>query len=133
MKKKILVLGSAGMAGHVLKKYLKDAENEYFAQEQHYHNNISEYYNERLEEVNNLKTNQIFFSIYDASDNLSQKQNRGYVRSDNSIWKLWRELILPSISYVSILKLVPVENKSEKPLFFFRILLDYQFRSLQNF
>mgnify|MGYP001025502196 CR=1 FL=1 len=110
-------------------KYLNDAKTEYFSQEQHYHNNISEYYNERLEEVNNLETNQIFFSIYDASDNLSQKQNRGYVRSDNSIWKLWRELILPSISYLSILKLVPVENKNAEPLFYFRILLDYQFRS----
>lgn len=110
-------------------KYLNDAKTEYFAQEQHYHNNISEYYNERLNEVNNLETNQIFFSIYDASDNLSQKQNRGYVRSDNSIWKLWRELILPSISYLSILKLVPIENKNVEPLFYFRILLDYQFRS----
>lgn len=110
-------------------KYLRDAKTEYFAQEQHYHNNISDYYIARLEEVNSLETNQLFFSIYDASDNLSQKQNRGYVRSDNSIWKLWRELILPSISYLSILKLVPVENKNEEPLFYFRILLDYQFRS----
>ena len=93
-------------------KYLNDAKTEYFAQEQHYHNNISEYYNERLEEVNNLETNQVFFSIYDASDNLSQKQNRGYVRSDDSIWKLWRELILPSISYLSILKLVPRNKRT---------------------
>lgn len=110
-------------------KYLRDAKTEYFAQEQHYHNNINEYYNERLEEVDNLEENQIFFSIYDASDNLSQKQNRGYIRSDNSIWKLWRELILPSISYLSILKLVPIENEKSEPLFYFRILLDYQFRS----
>ena len=53
---------------------MNDAKTEYFAQEQHYHNNISEYYNERLEEVNNLETNQIFFSIYDASDNLSKNK-----------------------------------------------------------
>ncbi|NOQ70899.1 MAG: HNH endonuclease [Crocinitomix sp.] len=110
-------------------KYLSDAKTEYFSQEQHYHNNISEYYNERLAEVNSLLTNQIFFSIYDASDNLSQSQNRGYVRSDDSIWKLWRELILPGISYLSILKLVPVTNLDAQPLFYFRILLDYQFRS----
>ena len=110
-------------------KYLNDAKTEYFVQEQHYHNNISEYYNERLEEVNNLETNQIFFSVYDASDNISKKQNRGYVRSDDSIWRLWRELILPSISYLSILKLVTVDNKDAVPLFYFRILLDYQFRS----
>ncbi|WP_339660731.1 HNH endonuclease [uncultured Polaribacter sp.] len=110
-------------------KYLRDAKTEYFAQEQFYHNNISEYYNERLQKVNSLESNQIFFSIYDASDNLSQKQNRGYVRSDDSIWKLWRELILPSVSYLSILKLVPIDNNNAEPLFYFRILLDYQFRS----
>jgi len=110
-------------------KYLNDAKTEYFTQEQHYHNNISEFYNLRLEEVNNLKNTQILFSVYDASDNLSQKQNRGYVRSDDSIWKLWRELILPGISYLSILKLVPAEDESVEPLFYFRILLDYQFRS----
>lgn len=110
-------------------KYLRDSKTEYFAQEQHYHNNISKFYNERSLEVNNLETDQVFFSIYDASDNLSQKQNRGYVRSDDSIWKLWRELILPGISYLSILKLVPEDNKNSEPLFYFRILLDYQFRS----
>lgn len=37
-------------------KYLNDSKTEYYAQEQHYHNNISEYYNERLKEVNNLDT-----------------------------------------------------------------------------
>ncbi|WAC00972.1 HNH endonuclease [Lacinutrix neustonica] len=110
-------------------KYLNDAKTEYFSQEQQYHNNISEFYNERFEKVNSLETNLLFFSIYDASDNLSQSQNRGYVRSDDSIWKLWRELILPSISYLSILKLVPTDNKNAEPLFYFRILLDYQFRS----
>ncbi len=110
-------------------KYLNDAKTEYFAQEQHYHNNISKYYNERLEEVNNLENNEMLFSIYDASDNLSQKQNRGYIRSDDSVWKLWRELILPSISYLSILKLVPIGSIHAEPLFYFRILLDYQFRS----
>jgi predicted restriction endonuclease len=110
-------------------KYLRDSKTEYFAQEQHYHNNISKYYDELSLEVDNLGTDQVFFSIYDASDNLSQTQNRGYVRSDDSIWKLWRELILPGISYLSILKLLPINNKSAEPLFYFRILLDYQFRS----
>tara|TARA_B110000046_G_C12972883_1_gene389743 strand:- start:334 stop:1458 length:1125 start_codon:yes stop_codon:yes gene_type:complete len=110
-------------------KYLRDAKTEYFSQEQHYHNNISEYYNKRLEEVDNLETNQMFFTIYDASDNILKKQNRGYVRSDDKIWKLWRELILPSISYLSILKLVPIDDLNAEPLFYFRILLDYQFRS----
>jgi len=110
-------------------KYLNDAKTEYFAKDQVYHKNITEFYDKRVEKVNKINTNQIFFSIYDASDNHSQKQDRWYIRSDDDIWKLWRELILPGISYLSILKLVPLNNKNAEPLFYFRILLDYQFRS----
>jgi len=110
-------------------QYLNDAKIEYFKQEQKYHNNIGVFYKQRFKKVSSLKDEVLFFSIYDASDNLSLKQNRGYIRSDDSIWKLWRELILPSISYLSILKLIPVDNEKSKPFFYFRILLDYQFRS----
>lgn len=115
-----------------MRKYLNDAKTEYFTQEQHYHNDISEYYNDRLEKVNELENEKIFFSIYDASDSLSQIQNRGYIESDDKIWKLWRELVLPSISYLSILKLVPKDSPNSEPLFYFRILLDYQFRNFQH-
>jgi len=114
-----------------LLKYLDDAKAEYYAQEQIYHNDISVYYNERYQEVQDIETEHIPFSIYDASDNLSQRQNRGYIRSDDSIWKLWRELILPKISYLSILKLVPVvpTKENNSTIFYFRVLLDYQFRT----
>ena len=112
-----------------LLQYLNDAKTEYFKQEQKYHNNIEAFYEQRLKTVTSLKNETLLFSIYDASDNISQKQNRGYIRSDDAIWKLWRELILPSISYLSILKLIPIDNPKSKPFFYFRILLDYQFRS----
>ncbi len=112
-----------------LLKYLSDAKTEYYKQEQHYHDNISEYYIDRLTQLENLSSDHIYFSIYDASDNISQKQNRGYIRSDDKIWNIWRKLILPGISYLSILKLVPVNNPKSAPLFYFRVLLDYQFRS----
>lgn len=114
-----------------LLKYLEDAKTEYYAQDQIYHNDISQYFNDRYQAVQSIENEHILFSIYDASDNLSKKQNRGYIRSDDYIWKLWRELILPKISYLSILKLVPVNQteKNNRPLFYFRILLDYQFRT----
>ncbi len=112
-------------------KYLEDAKNEYFLQEQHYHEDISKYFEKRLSAVSKLLSDQNYFSIYDASDNISQKQNRGYIRSDDKIWSLWRELILPGISYLSILKIIPCNKSIEdsEPLFYFRILLDYQYRS----
>lgn len=114
-----------------LLKYLDDAKAEYYAQEQQYHNDISVFYEERYKKVCSLETEHIFFTIYDASDDMSEKQNRGYIRSDDKIWQLWRELILPKISYLSILKLIAVDEpkESREPLFYFRILLDYQFRS----
>jgi len=117
-----------------LLKYLDDAKAEYHSQEQLYHEDISLFYAQRYEAVLNLKNEHTFFDIYDASDNVSQKQNRGYIRSDDSIWKMWRQLILPKISYLSILKLIIVETSEEKkvPLFYFRILLDYQFRSFMH-
>ncbi len=112
-----------------LLKYLKDAKTEYLKQEQVYHQDISKFYESRYQDVQNLPYEYIFFSIYDASDNLSQRQNRGYIRSDDAIWALWRDLILPGISYLSILKLVPSKNlKNSSPLYYFRILLDYHFR-----
>lgn len=113
-----------------LLKYMEDARTEYIRQEQLYHHDISTFFDERVEILNNLESDYIFFSIYDLSDNLDAKQNRGYIRSDEPIWSIWRELILPKISYLSILKLIPSdESITQKPLFYFRILLDYQFRS----
>jgi putative restriction endonuclease len=115
-----------------LQKYLYDARIEYQKQEQIYHNDISDYYENYLEKVNSLQTDKIFFSIYDVSDFPENRLNRGYIRSDDEIWDLWRKLILPKISYLSILKLLPVNGikENQKPLFYFRILLDYQFRSI---
>lgn len=115
-----------------LLQYLEDAKVEYFAKEQGYHQDIGAQYVARLEEIKNLPSDYIYFSIYDASDGLTQTQSRAYIRSDEPIWNIWRKLILPKISYLSILKIVPDESKApdEKLLFYFRIVLDYQYRSL---
>jgi len=110
-------------------KYLLDAKEEYSQQEQVYHDDISEYFQTRLVELQALNSSILPFTIYDTSDNWDKKQNRGYIRADDDIWSVWRKLILPGISYLSILKLVPVDAPSSEPSFYFRILLDYQYRS----
>lgn len=111
-----------------LLRYLEDAKAEYLAQEQIYHNDISEYYEARLKEIEELPSEYIYFTIYDVSDNKKDKQDRGYIRSDDEIWNIWRKIILPKISYLSILKLEP-QNPPYKHLYYFRILLDFQYRS----
>lgn len=115
-----------------LLKYMYDARIEYQKQEQVYKFDISEFYNKRVETVNKLETEKVFFSIYDVSDFVDNKLNRGYIRSDNKIWDIWRKLVLPKISYLSILKLLPIDSQEQnlEPLYYFRILLDYQFRSI---
>ncbi len=115
-----------------LLKYLFDARIEYQKQEQIYKNDISKYYNDRLEEIQKLEKDKIFFSIYDVSDLIENSLDRGYIRSDDEIWGVLRKLVLPKISYLSILKLIPLkaEKGHIKPFFYFRLLLDYQFRSI---
>ncbi len=114
-----------------LLKYLYDARVEYQKQEQVYNFDISKNFDENIQNINELSDNKIEFSIYDVSDFTDNKRgNRAYIRSDAKIWDLWRKLILPKISYLSILKLLPTNNKSSQPIYYFRILLDYQFRSI---
>lgn len=115
-----------------LLKYLYDSRIEYQKQEQIYNFDISDFYNSNLESINAIEKDKIFFSIYDVSDFTDNQLSRGYIRSEDAIWDLWRKLVLPKISYLSILKLIPIvgNKENQKPLFYFRILLDYQFRSI---
>ena len=114
-----------------LLKYLYDARVEYQKQEQIYNFDISKNFEENLNQITKLKDSILKFSIYDVSDFTDNKRgNRAYIRSDAKIWNIWRKLVLPKISYLSILKLLPVENLSANPIYYFRILLDYQFRSI---
>lgn len=115
-----------------LLKYLYDARIEYQKQEQVYNFNIAELYSDYLERISSLEEEKIHFSIYDVSDLLNAKTKRGYIRSDDEIWSIWRKIVLPKISYLSILKLISTNssNVNQKPIFYFRILLDYQFRTI---
>lgn len=115
-----------------LLKYLETAKVEYQLQEQVYHNNIVESYNQRIENVKNLNNEALYFSIYDASDNQTQSQNRGYIRSDDKIWSIWREILLPKISYLTINKLNVIGGKNKKPFFYFKIFLDYNYRTFKH-
>lgn len=114
-----------------LLKYMEDARIEYFKQEQIYHNNIANFFDEYNENIKRLENEINYFSIYDVSDFIETGRWRGYIRSDDKIWDIWRRIILPKISYLSILKIKPVDkNFWEEFSFYFRILLDYNFRSI---
>lgn len=115
-----------------LLKYLYDARIEYKKQEQIYNFDISKLYEKNFDSISMLEDEKIFFSIHDVSDFTDHKLSRGYIRSNDKIWKIWRKIVLPKISYLSILKLLPTigDKGNQKPLYYFRVLLDYQFRSI---
>ena len=102
-----------------LLKYMYDARIEYQKQEQIYNFDISDLYTTNFDSISELREEKIFFSIYDVSDLTNNKLSRGYIRSDNEIWDTWRKIVLPKISYLSILKLLPVvgNKENQKPLF----------------
>ena len=114
-----------------LLKYMQDAKVEYLKQEQLYHNDISHFFDEYLQSIENLTEEINYFSIYDVSDLIESNRWRAYIRSDDHIWKIRRKIILPKISYLSILKIKPLDiSSSSSASFYFRILLDYNFRSI---
>jgi predicted restriction endonuclease len=97
--------------------YLNDAQFEYEEQEQGYKRDISDdwqEYKERTDTLGNFE----YFTIRSFQD-----RARYYIRSDNEIWKFFRKVMLPVISYVTILK---IRNRQEI-LFLFRPTLNYFF------
>jgi len=105
-------------------KYLNEIKDEYFNPQQLYgekqirknKKELSELWEERMEKVKTLKEIE-FFSLKNSNRN----PPRIFVKSDSPIHKLIRELALPSITYLSAIKL---ENK-EDTKYYFRLFVDY--------
>lgn len=99
--------------------YLNDARFEYEEQEQGYQKNISEdwqIYKNKLVDLNDEE----YFTIYSALGN--KDNDRYYIRSNDSIWDYFRVVMLPIISYISILK---IKDKNNNIFFLFRPTLNY--------
>lgn len=111
--------------GFFLKKdfedYLEDAKFEYEQQEQKYRKDISENwdkYHQKLNDISDLE----LFKIERA---VPQDTSRFYIQSErDNIFDYFRDIVLPIISYVSILKL---KDEDGKIFFLFRPALSYSF------
>ncbi|MDD4625235.1 MAG: HNH endonuclease [Candidatus Paceibacterota bacterium] len=112
--------------GFFLKKdfedYLSDAKFEYEQQEQKYQEDISsdwEHYHSQLQNLSNRE----FFTLERAIGD--QDLDRYYVRSYDDIFReYFRSIMLPVISFVSILK---IKNDDGIIFFLFRPSLSYSF------
>ena len=113
------------MNGFLLKKdlidYLKDAEFEYKNQEQKYHNNIFENWSKNIDTIN-TKDDIIFFNF----EKSNAGNDRFYITSERGdiFYNEFRKIVLPMISYLSILKLKNLDNQE---IFYFKPYLDYNF------
>lgn len=102
--------------------YLNDAKFEYEQQEQNYQSDISSNWQEYYSSLKNI-SNREFFTFKRAVG--EQDVARYYVRSYDKIFRdYFRSIMLPIISYVSILKL---RNNKGNIIFLFRPSLSYSF------
>jgi len=99
--------------------YLNDAKFEYEEQEQGYKRDISNDWQGYKQRVLSLADSE-YFSTYPVIG--EQDTSRYYIRSDDEIWKFFRQIMLPVISFVTILK---IKNQQGIIFFLFRPTLNY--------
>jgi putative restriction endonuclease len=103
-----------------LLKYLEETKTEYLHPEQPYinHNILPTLWQERKDKINALDE-KIEFEI------IEQTQISGpriYVKSSDPAYKIIRELSLPNITYISIVKLL---NENGEVIYYFKLFADY--------
>ena len=110
-----------------LETYLMDCENEYMHPDQEYRNkdNMAEIFYKHSQKVYHIEEDLLYFDIYRVNVN----PPRIYINSSSSAYDLIREISLPNISYVAILKLKDNENNI---LYYFRPFIEYNIDSLHE-
>lgn len=110
-----------------LEAYLIDCENEYMNPDQEYRNksNMAQIFYKHSEKVYNLENEILFFDIF----RVDVKPPRIYINSSSIAYDLIREISLPNISYVAILKLKDNEGNI---LYYFRPFIEYNIENLHK-
>lgn len=103
-----------------LLKYLEETKTEYINPEQPYINKelLPNLWNERKSKIQQLPE-KIEFEVVEQAQIAGP---RIYVKSTNTSYKLIRELSLPNITYISVVKLL---DDNGKLIYYFRLFADY--------
>ena len=103
-----------------LLKYLDETKAEYINPEQPYINKelLPNLWNERKAKINALP-DRIEFEVVEQTQIAGP---RIYVKSNDTAYKLIRELSLPNITYISVVKLL---DENRKLTYYFRLFADY--------
>lgn len=101
-------------------KFLLDVKDEYYNPQQEYikKNEMKEIYSVLEEKIYNFREEVLYFDLY----RVDVAPPRVYMNSSSKYYLFMRELALPNISYLSVLKLV---DKQENVFLYFKIFIDY--------
>lgn len=104
-----------------LQAYMNAIKSEYLAPSQKYRgkDKMSYLWSKRMDKVNSLPDGIIDFSISEQSQIVGP---RGYVNSSDKIYKLIREISLPLVSYISVMRL----NYNGQPMFYLKLFADFE-------
>jgi len=117
------------MSGFLLKRdlleYLQDAKFEHENQEHAYRNSIADFWLENKKTIEAKKDDFLFFKFNESK---AGGAARFYITSTprDIFYNEFRQIALPEITYISILKLKNIENKE---VFYFKPYLNYFFDS----
>ncbi len=102
-------------------KYLQDAEQEFLFPQQNYvkKKEMKQYYSNLTNKLTSFNKEILNFKIY----KVNVKPPRVYINSTSSFYEYIRDVGLPNISYLSILKII--DNKG-KQFLYFKIFIDYK-------
>lgn len=109
-----------------LLEYMKDAAEEYKAQDQGYQHDISSSWSEYINEIKSLQSDIVFFDVH--AQNGEDDKSRYYIGSNDYIFTLLRDIALPKISYLAIL---PMTNGSEN-INYFKLFMDYEYKTVNH-
>lgn len=101
-------------------KYLEETKAEYLMPEQPYLNKgqLPELWDKRKKNIESLSD----VIEFEVSEQTQIAGPRIYVNSDDSAYKIIRELSLPNITYISVIKII---NEQGRLFYYFRLFADY--------
>ena len=104
------------------KLFLEDARQEYMTPQQDYlkKESMKERFEKYCEKIESIDKEILNFKI---ERHMRDDKNRVYIYVNSEYWERMREIALPNISYLSVLKLKDEENNI---FYYFRIFIDYK-------
>lgn len=110
-----------------LRQYMNAIKTEYYNPSLDYRgkDELRDLWKSRMEIIDHLEE----VVIFKVKDQVQIEGPRGYVNSDDLGYQLIRELSLPLVSYVSVLK---VSKGGKAPLFYWKLFVDYDAIEVEN-